>query len=171
MDAAVLPRQSTDSAESRARRLRTFGLHVVCRDLLHSIEHWVTPISTLLVQHANRTSDLLVFPNDAGNRDTHILEKLKMVCRRAGIKQSTVHALRHSFATHLRMQGVSLADIGELLGHADLASTQIYAKVYQEYLRGVVTRLNPLMGTDAGMNLVSPAVGAPVAVLEYSKEE
>lgn len=124
----------------------------------------------LLVQHSHRTSDLLVFPNDAGNRDTHILEKLKMVCRRAGIKQSTVHSLRHSFATHLRMQGVSLADIGELLGHADLASTQIYAKVYQEYLRGVVTKLTPLMGTDAG-TLVSATKTLSSAVIEITKEE
>jgi integrase/recombinase XerD len=93
-----------------------------------------------------------------------------MVCRKAGIKQSTVHALRHSFATHLRMQGVSLADIGELLGHADLASTQIYAKVYQEYLRGVVAKLTPLMGADAGLSLVPPAPIAPIAVLENSKE-
>jgi site-specific recombinase XerD len=126
--------------------------------------------SMLLVQHANRTSDLLVFPDEAGNRDTHILEKLKLVCRKAGIKQTTVHALRHSFATHLRMQGVSLADIGELLGHSDLASTQIYAKVYQEYLRGVVAKLTPLMGADAGMDLVLPGTPVPVAVLENSKE-
>ena len=50
----------------------------------------------------------------------------------------TVHALRHSFGAHLRMAGVNLADIADLLGHKDLATTQIYAKVQQEHLRSIV---------------------------------
>ncbi len=100
----------------------------------------------LMLQHKNRRSDLLVFANEAGNRDTHILERLKNTCRRAGIKQSTVHALRHSFGAHLRMAGANLADIGDLLGHRDLATTQIYAKVQQDHLRSVVSKLKPLVG-------------------------
>ena len=43
------------------------------------------------------------------------------------------------------MAGVSLADIADLLGHKDLATTQIYAKVHQEHLRGVVAKLTPLV--------------------------
>jgi site-specific recombinase XerD len=101
----------------------------------------------LLVQYQNRRSDLLVFANDHGNRDTHILERLKKICQKAGIRASTVHALRHSFGAHLRMAGASLADIGDLLGHADLATTQIYAKVQQEHLRSVISKLTPLAGT------------------------
>src|SRR5260221_445862 len=95
----------------------------------------------LLRQYANRASDRFVFPNKEGHRDTHILEKLGRVCRKAGIKTATVHALRHSFGAHLRMAGVSLADIGDLLGHKDLATTQIYAKVHQEHLRGAISKL------------------------------
>jgi integrase len=98
----------------------------------------------LLQQYAHRVSDILVFPNSRGNRDTDILERLQRLCRRAGIKQSTVHALRHSFGAHLRMAGASLADIGDLLGHKDLATTQIYAKVHQEHLRTVIAKLSPL---------------------------
>ena len=58
---------------------------------------------------------------------------------------STVHALRHSFGAHLRMAGVSLADIADLLGHKDLATTQIYAKVQQEHLRAVIGKLTGLV--------------------------
>ena len=110
----------------------------------------VIPISpvlrqVLLDQFANRTSDLLVFANSAGHRDTYILDRLKKICRRAGIRSSTVHALRHSFGAHLRMAGVSLADISDLLGHKDLATTQIYAKVQQEHLRSVISKLAPLV--------------------------
>jgi len=89
----------------------------------------VIPISPtlqqiLFEQYANRTSDEWVFANREGSRDGHILEKLKKICRRANIKATTVHALRHSFGAHLRLAGVSLADIADLLGHKDLATTQ-----------------------------------------------
>jgi len=111
----------------------------------------VVPISPvlrqlLLEQFDHRTSDVLVFANSAGNRDTYILDRLKKICQRAGIRSSTVHGLRHSFGAHLRMAGVSLADISDLLGHKDLATTQIYAKVQQEHLRGVISKLTPLVG-------------------------
>ena len=67
------------------------------------------------------------------------------MCRRAAIKPATVHALRHSFGAHLRMAGVSLADIADLLGHKDLATTQICAKVQQEHLRTVIGKLTGLL--------------------------
>ena len=86
-----------------------------------------------------------VFANQVSNRETHMLEKLKKICKRAGIKTATVHALRHSFGAHLRMAGVNLADIADLLGHKDLATTQIYAKVLQDHLRHVVSKLTPLV--------------------------
>jgi integrase/recombinase XerD len=111
----------------------------------------ISPIvqAILLEQFEHRRSDVFVFANREGNRDTHILERLKRYCVKAGIKPSTVHALRHSFGTHLRMAGASLADIGDLLGHKDLATTQIYAKVQQEHLRAVIAKLSPLVGGDA----------------------
>jgi integrase len=106
--------------------------------------------SILLVQYTNRTSDTWVFPNEAGNRDNHMLERLKKICKRVGVRNATVHALRHSFGAHLRMAGVSLADIADLLGHKDLATTQIYANVQQEHLRTVIARLSPLV-SDASI--------------------
>jgi integrase len=108
----------------------------------------VIPISPtvqqLLEQYANRTTEDWVFANRKGQRDGHILEKLKNVCRRAHIKAATVHALRHSFGAHLRMAGANLADIADLLGHKDLATTQIHAKVQQEHLRTVIGKLTGL---------------------------
>ena len=104
----------------------------------------------LLVQHhAERANDSLVFPNKEGHLDTHILPKLKKVGRKAGLPNITVHSLRHSFGAHLRMAGVNLADIADLLGHKDLATTQIYAKVQQEHLRTAITKLAPIV-TDVG---------------------
>ena len=116
----------------------------------------------LVEQYANRTSEQWVFANRGGQRDGHILEKLKNVCRRAHIKPATVHALRHSFGAHLRMAGVSLADIADLLGHKDLATTQIYAKVQQEHLRTVIGKLTGLVpagaeSSDASLKRVTQA--------------
>jgi integrase len=113
----------------------------------------IIPISPVLAavlaeQRAQSQGERWVFANRAGGRDTHMLEKVKKVCRRAGIKAATVHALRHSFGAHLRMAGVSLADIADLLGHKDLATTQVYAKVHQEHLRQAVAKLAPLVGDD-----------------------
>lgn len=124
--------------------------------------------SVLQDQWTQRQSDTLVFPNKDGNRDTHMLAKLKKICRRAGITPTTVHALRHSFGAHLRMAGVPLADIADLLGHKDLATTQIYAKVHQEHLRSVISKLTPAIAgpDDSNTTDAAPEAGAGRKLLD-----
>jgi integrase/recombinase XerD len=65
------------------------------------------------------------------------------VARAAGIEGVHPHLLRHSFATHLVGGGADLRVIQELLGHADIGTTQVYTHVDRSHLRRAIEKFHP----------------------------
>ncbi len=92
-----------------------------------------------------RTSEF-VFPSRQGKPLSRmgVWKILKHCVQSAGItRRVTPHTLRHSFATHLLEGGADLRAVQEMLGHADIGTTQIYTHVDREYLREVYRTFHP----------------------------
>ncbi|MEI6563377.1 MAG: site-specific tyrosine recombinase XerD [bacterium] len=73
-----------------------------------------------------------------------IWKQIRLFAKRAGItKTVSPHTMRHSFATHLLANGAPLRMIQEMLGHADIATTQVYTHVDQNRLKSVHQKYHP----------------------------
>ncbi|MGE7759374.1 site-specific tyrosine recombinase XerD [Peribacillus sp. NPDC097895] len=111
---------------------------------LGAIEHYLESSRGKLASHKHRTDSL--FLNHHGNRLTRqgFWKILKKLVKSAQIeKEITPHTLRHSFATHLLMNGADLRAVQEMLGHADISTTQIYTHITNVRIKDVYSKFHP----------------------------
>lgn len=101
------------------------------------LERYLDEARPLLVANPSETH---VFVNHHGTGLSRqgIWKNLKQLVREAGInKEVTPHTLRHSFATHLLENGADLRTVQELLGHADISTTQIYTHITKKRMTDI----------------------------------
>lgn len=115
------------------------------RTTLHYLEHYLSVVRPQLL-HGKPDAAAELFVTGWGGPMTRerFYEIIVAYGKSAGIsKRVTPHMLRHSFATHLLNNGTDLRIVQELLGHADISTTQIYTHLDVERLREVYDKTHP----------------------------
>jgi integrase len=98
----------------------------------------------LMRQHAKirRIDSQWVFPAASGTKPASIREAWEYALRRANITDFRFHDLRHTAASYLAMNGASLMELADILGHKTLSMVKRYAHLSESHTRGVVERMN-----------------------------
>ena len=113
------------------------------RGAVEALEEYLTGARLSLLHNKE---DEALFLNRRGERLTRqgFWLILKDYAKAAGLKREvTPHTLRHSFATHMLSGGADLRAVQELLGHANISSTQVYTHLTSEHVRQVYEKAHP----------------------------
>lgn len=115
------------------------------RTALHYLERYLSVVRPQLLHgKPDAASELFVTGWGGSMTRERFYEIIVAYGKSAGIsKRVTPHMLRHSFATHLLNNGTDLRIVQELLGHADISTTQIYTHLDVERLREVYDKTHP----------------------------
>jgi len=110
---------------------------------VRALSNYLEQIRSRMVENPNETA---LFVNMNGERMSRqgFWKIIKHYQETANIKKEiTPHTLRHSFAAHLLENGADLRSIQEMLGHADISSTQVYAQLVKQKLKDVYNKAHP----------------------------
>ncbi len=124
--------------KGRRQRIVPMGSYAV-----RALEAYLSRARPVLVR--GRKTEVLFLSRRGGRLSRQwVWRMLRVYARRAGIRSpASPHVLRHSFATHLLEGGADLRAVQELLGHATIATTQIYTHLTREHLREIFDRAHP----------------------------
>ncbi|MCL6519581.1 MAG: site-specific tyrosine recombinase XerD [Armatimonadetes bacterium] len=111
-----------------------------------AIEYLERYLSTGRPKFARSGSSEFLFLTNRGRKMSRVgfWKLIKKYAAQAGItKNITPHTIRHSFATHLLQGGADLRSIQEMLGHANIATTQVYTHISREKLKQAYKKFHP----------------------------
>jgi integrase len=103
----------------------------------------LTPNAVTIIKNQLSKNTEYVFTDKKGNKihPDRIYHSLKITLSRLGL-HGDVHKCRHTFASNLVMKGVDLFTVGQLLGHTDIKTTQIYTHLAPQHLKDAVDKLS-----------------------------
>lgn len=113
------------------------------RPAMEAIDTYLRELRPKLVRPDKPTDRLFVTLRSTCLDRIQVWHIVKRYARAAGMGAVHPHTLRHSFATHLLAGGADLRVVQELLGHANIATTQVYTHVDRERLRSIVKQHHP----------------------------
>ncbi len=126
---------------SKAKGYRAIPMNAEVEKTLQWLqENYISPYSHKTSKRKD-TQKEYVFCNEDGSPVLKIKKAFKNACEKAGLKNVTPHALRHTFASHLVMSGVDLNTVQRLLGHTNISTTMIYSHLTEDHLARSVERL------------------------------
>ncbi len=115
-------------------------------------------------RRANRGNGAHVFENKKGGKRGYAPIAIRRAIRRAQLENCCIHTFRHTFASRLIQNGISLYEVKEMLGHADIKTTMRYAHLETRSIssraRNVIDQLNkelssPQLPVDADLNITA----------------
>jgi len=147
--------QDVDLVAKKAHVRQNYVLGEVCdpkSGKSRTIDLCDDALAALKEQRPSAFRGELVFSTKRGKHLTKnmVRRPLARACRRAGLREVGMRVLRHTFASHLVMQGVPLKVVQELLGHSDIRTTMTYAHLAPSVLRDAVKLLDRKSRTARG---------------------
>jgi len=113
------------------------------RDARKAVASYLQEVRPGLVRE-NPSAQMFLSRLGKGLSRQSVWKIIKQYARKAGINKTIKpHTLRHSFATHMLERGADLRSVQEMLGHADISTTQVYTHVDRERLRHVHKQFHP----------------------------
>ena len=117
-----------------------------------AVSHYLGELEAMRLSKAGTDASQWLFPSTDGVAHLsrqQFARDLKSLAGRVGlsVQDLSPHVLRHAFASHLLQNGADLRSVQQLLGHADISTTQIYTHVLEQRLHAMVESAHPLAAT------------------------